>query len=388
MTGEPVRVLRVYHSAVVTAWRRREAELRADGIDVSVIAPLRWNEGGEMVRLSAGRGDGVIKARTVGHHPFLFAYSPIPIWRALRARKVDVLDIHEEPASLATFEVLALARLAGARPKVVLYSAQNIAKSYPLPFRMFERIALRRAAAVHTCNGSVTDVLARKGFSGDVVNLGLGVDVETFGPGPEVEEPFQKSDQPLHVGYVGRIQEFKGVFTLLSAIGEVSNTTLTYVGGGEDAERLRSAIAARGYDDRVSVQGFVDYDELPELYRSFDVLVTPSHDMPTVMEQFGRVVVEAMASGVPVVVSDSGALPEVVGDAGIVVPQGDALALAAVLENLRDSPDLRRDLRVRGLARAKDFSWPHIARRQAALYRSVLGRDVRPDPNAKTGSAA
>ena len=128
MTGEPVRVLRVYHSAVVTAWRRREAELRADGIDVSVIAPLRWNEGGEMVRLSAGRGDGVIKARTVGHHPFLFAYSPIPIWRALRARKVDVLDIHEEPASLATFEVLALARRAGGPPKVVLYSAQNIAK--------------------------------------------------------------------------------------------------------------------------------------------------------------------------------------------------------------------------------------------------------------------
>jgi glycosyltransferase involved in cell wall biosynthesis len=388
MTEEPMRVLRVYHSAVVSAWRRREVELRADGGDVSDGAPRRWNEGGEMVRLSTSRGERVIKARTFGHHPFLFVYNPIPLWRALRTQQFDLLDIHEEPASLATFEVLALARLARAQPKVVLYSAQNISKSYPLPFRLFEWIALRRAAAVHTCNEDVSRVLADKGFTGEVVNLGLGVDVESFSPARDAAEQSQLPDRTLRVGYVGRIQEFKGVFTLLSAIGEVTDASLTYVGGGEDTERLRAAIAARGCADRVVVRGFVDHDELPDLYRSFDVLVTPSHDMPTVMEQFGRVVVEAMAAGVPVVVSDSGALPEVVGDAGIVVPQGDARALAAVLEHLRDSPELRRDLRVRGRARANVFSWPHIARRQAALYRSVLEREVRPDPNAKTGSAA
>ena len=113
---------------------------------MAVVAPRAWNEGGETVRLHPDPDEPVVAARTLGHHPFGFVYNPVPIWRELRARPPDVLDIHEEPAALATFEVLLLAKLAGVRAPALLYSAQNLDKRYPVPFRWFERVALRRPA--------------------------------------------------------------------------------------------------------------------------------------------------------------------------------------------------------------------------------------------------
>lgn len=369
--GTSLRVLRVYHSAVVTAWRQRDRELRSAGCAVTTVAPVRWVEGGGAVDLVTAPGEDVVPARTFGHHPFLFLYDPRPLWRLLRRGGWDLLDIHEEPAALATFEVLVLARLAGVSAPVVLYSAQNIPKRYPRPFRWFERWSLRRAGAVHTCNGQVAGVLHAKGFTGPVVDLGLGVDVERFAPGLG-ERGGSPDAEGFRVGYVGRLEERKGIFVLLDAVVTVDDATLTFVGGGPDAARLEAAIDARGAHGRVEVRGFVDFDDLPDLYRGFDVLVVPSLDRRNWIEQFGRVVVEAMASGVPVVASDSGSLPEVLDGAGLVCPQGDAGLLAGTLRRLRDDPAMRADLAVRGLERARHFSWPSIAERQVALYGTVV----------------
>ena len=174
-----MKVLRIYHSGVVAAWRVRDTELARQGAAVTLVSPLRWNEGGEVVELDPD--PHVVPARTWGTHPFTFVYDPRPLWRALRSARWDVIDVHEEPASLAVFEVLLLARLAGrGRVPVCLYCAENTEKRYPWPFRWFERRALRRAAAVHTCNDEAGRILRRKGFSGRIVNLGLGVDVDRF----------------------------------------------------------------------------------------------------------------------------------------------------------------------------------------------------------------
>ena len=369
----PLQVLRVYHSAVVTAWRKREAALEHEGLEVSTVTARQWNEGGAMVSLEARADEDITGVRTFGTHPFRFLYHPIELFRALRRnRRVDVLDIHEEPAALAMIETLVLARAAGCRAPVVCYSAQNILKRYPPPFRWFERWVLGHVAAVHSCNDEVAEVLAVKGFAGEVVNLGLGVDLDHFSP----TAPDATADGPtceaFRVGYVGRFTEQKGIFTLLAALAQLEGMQASFVGAGPDEARLRDAVAARGLEMRVCIQGFVAHDELPALYRDFDVIVVPSLDMPSWKEQFGRVVVEAMACGTPVVVSDGGALPEVAGDAGIVVAQGDASGLAEVLADLRRRPELARQLRSRGLERARHFSWERIAHDQAMVYRRAM----------------
>ena len=149
--GGVVRVLRISHSATVAAWRGRERALRDLGVDVTLLAAREWNAGGAPVALAHGEEaiDGPV--RTWGRHPALFVYDPIPFWRAL-GEHWDVVDIHEEPFALATAEVLLLRALRRQRAPYVLYTAQNLPKRYPMPFRWLERWALRHAAGISACN--------------------------------------------------------------------------------------------------------------------------------------------------------------------------------------------------------------------------------------------
>src|SRR5207245_2798836 len=116
--------------------------------------------------------------------------------------------------------------------------------------------------------------------------------------------------------------------------------------------------------DRIRVVGYVHQRDLPSLYREFDVLAVPSLTTPTWIEQFGRVAVEAMATGIPVVASDSGSLPEVIGDGGLLVPPGDPRALAAALDRLAGDPAERARLGKAARSRAEHYSWDAIARQQ------------------------
>jgi glycosyltransferase involved in cell wall biosynthesis len=372
VTAAPVRqVLRVYHSGVVAGWRQRDRELRALGIDVTLVSSRRWNEGGREVALDADElgDDFVVGVATVGRHPYRFLYDPIGLARALgRGRDADVVDIHEEPASLAAFEVWLIARALGVRAPFCLYSAQNIDKRYPPPFRWIERFLLRRAAAVHTCNDEVGRVLRRKGFSGTIENLGLGIDLDRFARAA----PIRSARDPLVVGYVGRLEPHKGVSVLVDAIGDLVGTQLRIIGDGPERAAIERQVEADGLGDRVTIEGFVAQADLPHRYAELDVVAVPSLDTPGWVEQFGRVALEAMASGVPVVASDSGSLPEVVGDAGVLVPPGDAEALRTGILLLASSDPVT--LARRATERARRWSWPTLAGRQLDLYGRITDR--------------
>ncbi len=374
-----MRVLRVSHSAVVDAWRDRERALRDRGHEIHTLSALAWNEGGSLVRLSPRPGEPVTGVRTLGRHPALFVYDPRPIWRAL-GQGWDIIDIHEEPFALCTAEVLALRALRAfhglrghreRRLPYVLYSAQNLDKRYPLPFRWIERWALRHAAGVSVCNSEAGRIVERKGLAAAATVIPLGTDLEHFKPGglPRSPDPTRR----IRVGYVGRLEEHKGLGVLLDAIAGDERLALRIVGDGPNGEALRARVETEGLADRVEFCGPVAQDELPDVYRFFDVLAVPSLTTDSWVEQFGRVAVEAMACGTPVVVSDSGALPDVVGESGLVVPSGDASALRAALARVGTEPETAVALRSAGLARAAGTSWAEVAALQERLYRKALG---------------
>src|SRR5690606_33812669 len=135
-------------------------------------------------------------------------------------------------------------------------------------------------------------------------------------------------------------------------------------------------VAARGLQQRVDLPGPIHPDRIAGFYDSVDVLAVPSIPTASWTEQFGRVAVEAMAAGVPVVSSDAGALPDVVGGAGIVVAAGDDEALADAL--VQAAGPRRAELTTAGLRRARECSWEAVARDYRALYRSAI-RTVRPE---------
>ncbi len=365
------RVLRVSHSAVVSAWRQRERELVGSGVDTRLVTARRWNEGGAPVSFATDGDSFAEPAGTLGRHPNVFVFDPRVLWRALRDGRWDVIDIHEEPCSLATAEVLLLRRLSGVRAPVVLYSAQNIDKRYPVPFRWLERHSLRVAAGLSVCNAAAGEILRRKGSRGVLAEIPLGVDVALFAPDDDADrDTYLGSSTQLRVGYVGRLERHKGVHVLLAALADVPDTRLDIVGAGPAAAELAAQAAESGIGGRVSFRGPLTAPELAVAYRSFDVLAVPSLPTARWLEQFGRVVVEAMASGVPVLASSSGALPDVVADAGLLVPPGDVAAWSRALKELH-APELRAELGRAGLSRAPEFTWAAVAERMIALYRRV-----------------
>jgi len=374
-----MRVLRISHSAVVTAWRGREAALRDRGMTVRTLSARTWEEGGRPVDLEPQPGEDVVGVRTLGRHPNVFLYDPRPLWRAL-GEDWDVLDLHEEPAALATAEVLALRalrRLLGRRQApYVLYSAQNIAKRYPPPFRWWEARALRGAGAVSVCNAEAADVLRAKGLTAPAHVVGLGVEPPAAAsPGPGPSDPdVAGAAAPARTGYVGRLlAPHKGLDVLLDAAEADPRLHVAIAGAGPHEAALRRRATTPALAGRVTFHGHLAGAELAAFYRDLDVLAVPSVPTPGWLEQFGRVAVEAMAAGVPVVASDSGALRDVVGGAGTLVPPGDAPALARALAVVLDDPERAARMRAAGLERAREYTWAAIAERYEAMYRGLPG---------------
>ena len=178
-----MRVLRVSHSAVVDALARAGARL-CDAVATASTSclPPRWDEGGRPVALCARAPVSPSSA----HGPSAPTRRSSSTTRARSggrsAGPVDVIDIHEEPFALATAEVLLLRALRRQRAPYVLYSAQNIDKRYPVPFRWLERWALRHASGISVCNDAAGRIAERKGFPGRARIIHLGTDLSVFTP--------------------------------------------------------------------------------------------------------------------------------------------------------------------------------------------------------------
>lgn len=384
MTGHPLSVLRISHSDVVPEWRGRQRNADPRRVKYFTITAKRWTEGGGTVELQTApeEEDDVIGVQTLGRHPILFIYSPLPLYRALR-QEWDVIDIHEEPYSIAALEIQLLTILARSRAAIVLYSAQNILRRYPLAFEWIERWTLRRAAAVSVCNSGTIEVLASKGLPAEKTSvIGLGFDPQIFYPPQEPTPPPREvsatgSRGALSVGFAGRLLAGpKGIYVLMQAVASSTRWTLHIAGTGPDEYRLHELAARLGIEDRVVFHGFLPHEVLGAFYRSMDAVVVPSIDQPTWKEQFGRGAIEAMACGVPTIVSDTEALKEVVGNAAMLIRQSVPADLVRALDLLASKPELRRELGRLGVAHARSrYTWNAISDAYADHYETAIVRN-------------
>lgn len=369
-----MRALRISHSAAVDEWRGRERALRDLGVDVELLSGRHTDAGGALVTLEPRPGEQATAVDMLGRHPALFVFDPRPIWRAL-GEPWDVIDVHEEPFALATAEILLLRALRGQRAPVVLYTAQNLDKRYPVPFRWFERWALRTARGISACNSEAARIVERKGFAGRARTIPLGIDAGRYHP---AETPRHVRDA-ITVGLLGRLVPEKGVDILLEALTLDERLRARIAGTGPLTESLPARCRDLGIADRVDLLGPIRPEAVEDFYRSIDVLAVPSMPTPRWTEQFGRVAVEAMASGVPVVASRAGALPDVVGGAGILVPPGRPAPLAEAIAEAGGSR--REELRTAGLIRAETCSWESVASEYLGLYLAATATASTPPPD-------
>ncbi|MGI6208477.1 MAG: glycosyltransferase [Anaerolineae bacterium] len=363
-----MRVLLVSKAYVVAEYRRKAAELASLGVDLTLVAPRSWRDERGDTPLEPGNDDGyrlcVLPLALNGHfHVHWFR----GLGGLIRRCRPDIVHVEEEPYNLATGLALAAARQAGAQG--VFFTWQNLNRRYPLPFRLLERHCYRSAAHALAGNREAAAVLAAKGYRGPVTVLPqFGVDPARFSPGPVSPDGFT-------IGYVGRLVPDKGVDVLLRAAAGLSGDwSLSILGGGPEEDSLRRLAGELGVAPRVRWHEQIRSCEVPGHLRSLSCLVLPSRTRPNWKEQFGRVLVEAMACGVPVVGSDSGEIPNVIGEAGLVFPEDSEEGLRACLERLQGSPSLRQELAQAGRKRVLEhYTQAAIARQTVQVYEAVLG---------------
>jgi glycosyltransferase involved in cell wall biosynthesis len=205
----------------------------------------------------------------------------------------------------------------------------------------------------------------------------MGVDTELFrldrAAGVDfLREVGWEEKGPPVVGYLGRFVPEKGVELLRGVLERLATPwRALFVGGGPLEQSLRAW--ARGHGDRVRVITGVPHAGVPRVLNAMDVLCAPSQTTPRWKEQFGRMLAEGFACGVPVLTSDSGEIPHTAGDAGRVLPEADAAAWTTALAELLESPARRSELSERGRERAVTrFSWPVVAKAHLDFFNSVL----------------
>jgi len=364
-----MRVLTISKACVVGAYQRKIEELaRLEGIEIALIVPPYWLEKGRKIALERLHTSGyellVLPIALNGH--FHLHFYP-GLRKEIERFKPDIMHIDEEPYNLATFQAMRLSKKMGAR--ALFFTWQNILRRYPPPFSWMERYNLDNAAYAIAGNREGKDILRAKGYCGRVAVIPqFGVDPEIYKPNGGVKE-----ERVFTIGYIGRLVEEKGVDLLLQALsGLPGGWRLRILGGGPQKGRLERLVGELDLRERVAFDLPIPSPGMPDYYRGLDLLVLPSHTRPHWKEQFGRVLIEAMASGVPVVGSDSGEIPHVIGEAGLIFPEDDALALREAIEKVMGDENLRQKLSQEGRARVLErYTQAQIALETYRVYQEI-----------------
>lgn len=365
-----MRVLMVSKACVVGQYQVKLEELaRHPDLELTVVVPPYWRDERGITPLERAHTNGyeLVVAPIRFNGQFHLHYYPT-LSKTIECTKPDIVHIDEEPYNVATWLAMRAAKRSGA--KALFFTWQNLKRDYPPPFSTIESFVIRSADRAIVGSETAGRVLRSKHFAGPIsVIPQFGVDPDVFLPATGESGP------TFRISYVGRVVSEKGIDLLVrAAAGLDGDWELHILGGGPDGRRLENIARELGVNARVRFDPMRLSAEMPDYYRSLDVVVLPSVSQPNWQEQFGRVLIEAMSCAVPVVGSTCGEIPNVVGDAGLIFPEGDVDALRRHLQTLRVDARARREFGRRGRARVlSHFTQAHVAAETYRVYRELGG---------------
>ncbi len=366
-----MKILMLSKALVVGTYQRKAEELAAlPGVELTVAVPPVWHEPGagpvELERRHTNGYQLAVLPMWLNGHFHLHFYPGLK--RLVELIKPDVFHIDEESFNFATFQGMQLG--VQHRAKCCFYNWANIDRRYPPPFSSFERYNLKHAAAAIAGNHEAAEIIERHGYEGPIHVLPqFGVDPELFYPAPE---PLPET--PFRVGYFGRMLEQKGLLDLVEAMARLpDNVHLLLVGYGDLLPKVETRVGELKLQQRVEIKPRVASGDVADEMRKIHTFVLPSRTTSRWKEQFGRVLPEAMASGVPPIGSTSGEIPHVIGDAGLIFREGDPADLADKIRTLMEQPELRMELARKGRQRALDYYTQRaLAKQYYDVYQQML----------------
>jgi glycosyltransferase involved in cell wall biosynthesis len=359
--------------------------LTAQGVNVRVIAlhgpgskPHELIEGVEVMRVRylwptrlevlQNEGGGLPAA---WHRGLLWRLAFAPMFVALalavlrNSRKCDIFHAHWTLSGIAVW----CSQFVHQRPFVLTVHGSDIfvASQLPLMRAITRRMLLQSQRVIAVSQALADATLALVGAGRNLEVIHNGVDVERFAPGPDQRQPM--------ILFVGSLIERKGLSYLLRAlpaiIEKLPRSCLVVVGEGPLRSMLENLAVSLGVSEHVSFKGAQSQQQVSAWMQQARVFVLPSLE-----EAFGVVLLEAMASGTPVVASRVNGIPEVVpADAGQLVSAGDVEALAAAITAILTDSGLWRSMsqRARAFVLEECMSWHEVAACLARVYQSSLG---------------
>lgn len=368
--GDRVTVLTPHAAGVPERWDD-------DGVEVKSFryAPLRWEVIGYSRSLAA---DERVKGGAALAAPLYALGALCAVRREIRRRRYDLLQAHwVVPNGLVS------SLLAHRLPLAIGLHGSDVFLAERPGVRRLVAGALRRTSVVTGCSPELVERVCALGFDAAYARvIPYGVDSEAFSPAPERRAVWRRrlgmpDDAPM-ILTVGRMATKKGFHVLIECLPELlerhGEVHVVLAGDGDRLAELRAATAA--WAGRVHFPGQVLREPLPDLYRSADIFVLPAvHDPQGNVDGLPNVILEAMASGLPVVASRISGIPLAIthGQEGLLVPEQDPTALRRALERLLKDPAAARRMGEQGRRRAASkLSWDAVAGRYREAYALAL----------------
>ncbi len=392
-----MRILVASHTYIVDI-NRAKFKILANlepGIQVTVIVPQRWKPGGVQNKTieSEFYQQGSFKVVPIynfsQNNQGLLTFGKDLI-KVLQQFQPQIIQVEQGSKSLAYAELILLNNLLNLNAKNILFTWWNLSYELKWPISLLENCNLQNTDGIIAGNLDGAKILRQRGYTGALqVMPQLGVDETFFYPtSKDADLSLKLGIKPTDfvVGYVGRFVEEKGLLTLATALAGLQKYPWKWLLVGQG--KLRSQITEKslewGISDKIIWVESVSHEDVPPYINLMDCLVLPSQTsykfktLTTVgwKEQFGHVLIEAMACQVPVIGSDCGEIPHVIGDAGLVFPEGNVEKLQDCLHQLMEQPELVVDLAKRGYDRVmKSYTNKALAQQLLDFYKKLLTLD-------------
>ncbi len=364
-------------------------------VEVTVVVPKRWNPGGVQNRKIESQPKAEGRFRVVPISNFsennqgLLSFGA-DIISLLRQFRPDVIQVEQGSKSIGYAELITLNRILGLKAKNIFFTWWNLPYQVKFPLSLLENYNLRHTHGLVVGNQDGADILRDHGYHGPAcVMPQLGVDERLFRP---VDQPALAAEQGIApedfvIGFVGRFVPEKGLLTLFEALAKLAARAgdrpwkLLLLGRGPLKAELQALAERSGIAEQIIWIESVPHDDVPRYINLMDSLILPSettYQFKTLSavgwkEQFGHVLIEAMACKVPVIGSDSGEIPHVIKTDGLVFPEGDAAALAEKIALLIAQPEQHNALAEKGYRRAMaEYTNTALAKRLLDFYETLF----------------
>jgi glycosyltransferase involved in cell wall biosynthesis len=378
----PKKILIIENLCVEASRRSVYRELaKQKEFEVHLLVPKGWKEAGYPIVCEDENTSSLIIHKSgfiLGYRAHRVLYTNII--HILLKVKPDLIFMDSEPESYASLQVQILKNILVPKSKIVVMSWRNIdypPNIYPYKFPKLNGFVEHKVLAkMDYCvahNETAKNIFTKKGFD-NITIIPPAVDIEVFHKTDSSTVKDEFNLKSFTIGFIGRFIPEKGIDTLLYAVKDLSfDYKILLVGDGKAKQLWLNIANEIDIQDRLILIDSVPHEQIPKLLNAMDLLVLPSYSSYYWKEQFGRILIEAMACEVPVIGSNSGEIPWVIGDAGLIFEEQDVGDLKNKIQMIYENKIIRQDLINKGLERVKTkYSVEVISQQYYKLFSDLL----------------